>query len=239
MSRLAVPWQLVRVATKAAQSDRFAKVAATPFAAAVTIVLGEVERLVGELKTDLKSGRGVAVIALLKTIHDAVRGLRGELELPSDSPWGRQIAAIRTEISNLLKYEIESTPGRMRRLLRPRPAKDIAAGSELDAGDVAEVEALLDFVNACRKYAGELALNEVTQRSFSELQQYLEQGQAALLDTLRNANDSDRRFRQSQLEAAARFGGRVFGPEYAAMMTKAIEMALARNAEHMAAVRAS
>jgi hypothetical protein len=239
MSRLAVPWQLVRLATKAAQSDKAAKVAATPYAPVVGIVLAEIERLVGELKTDLRSGQGVAVIALLKAIHDAVRGLRGELELPSDFPWGRQVAAIRTEISNLLKHEIESAPGRMRRLLRPRPAKEIIAGSALDAGDVAEIEALIDFVNACHKYAGELALNEVTLRSFSELQQHLETGQAALLDALRNAGDSDRRFRQSQIEAAARFGGKVFGPEYAATLTKAIGVALARNAERTAAVRAS
>lgn len=235
MSRLAASWQLIRLATKAAESDKAARVAATPYAPAVTIVLAEVERLVGELKADLKSGRGVAVIALLKVIHDAARGLRTELELTVDSAWGRQLAAIRTEISSLLKSEIESAPGRLRRLLRPRPAKEIAAGSALDADDVNEVEALIGFVDACRKYAGELALNEVTLRTFTEMQQYLESGSQALLDGLRNAGDGDRRFRQSQLEAAARFGGRVFGPDYAATLSKAAEVALATNNERKAA----
>jgi hypothetical protein len=234
-SRLSISWQLIRLATNAAESDKAARVAATPFAAAVNIVLAEVERLVSELKADLKSGRGVAVIALLKVIHDSARGLRTEMDLAPDSAWGRRLAAIRTEVSNLLKTEIESAPGRMRRLLRPRPAKEIVAGSVLDDGDVAEVEALVGFVDACRKYAGELALNEMTLRSYSEMQQYLEGGSRALLDSLRNAGDSDRRFRQSQLQAAARFGSKIFGPDYATTLNKAVEVALAANAGRKAA----
>ena len=129
MSRLAAPWQLIRLAVKAAQSDDAARIAATPYAAAVAIVLAEIERMVGELKTDLKRGGGVPVTSLLKGLHDGARGLRTELDLPVDSPWGRRLAAIRTETSSVLKTEIESASGRVRRLLRPRPAAEIAPGS--------------------------------------------------------------------------------------------------------------
>ena len=103
MSRLAAPWQLIRLAVKAAQSDDAARIAATPYAAAVTIVLAEIERMVGELKTDLKRGGGVPMTSLLKGIHDSARGVRTELDLPVDSPWGRQLAAIRADISTVLK----------------------------------------------------------------------------------------------------------------------------------------
>jgi hypothetical protein len=230
MSRLTAPWQLIRLATLAAESDIAARIAESPYSAAVTAVLAEVERLVGELQTDLKSGRGIAVIALLKNIHDAARGLRTEMDLSPDTQWGRRLSAIRSQISNLLKSEIESMPGRVRRLLRPRPAKEIAAGSALDAGDVAEAEALIGFVDACRKYAGELAINEMTQRSYSELQQSLETGTPALLDGLRNSDEADRRFRQSQVDAAVRFCAKVFGPEYAASLAKAGE--IAANSAH-------
>ena len=41
---------------------------------------------VHELGSDLKSGRGIAVAVLLKDVHDAVRGMRSELDLTSDSP---------------------------------------------------------------------------------------------------------------------------------------------------------
>ena len=81
MSRLEAPWQLIRLAVKAAQSDDAARIAATPYAAAVVIVLAEIERMVGELKTDLRRGGGVPVTSLLKGLHDGARGLRTELDL--------------------------------------------------------------------------------------------------------------------------------------------------------------
>ena len=91
MNRLAAPWQLIRLGVRAAGSDTAARVAETPYGVSVTIVLSELERQVGELRDDLRSGRGVAVGALLKTIHDAARGLRTELNMPMDSSWGRAL----------------------------------------------------------------------------------------------------------------------------------------------------
>ncbi len=133
---------------------------------------------------------------------------------------------IRTEVSNLLKTEIESAPGNVRRLLRPRPVKEIAPGALLDAIDVDDTEMLVEFVGACRNYANELAVNEVTTRSFSELQHYLETGTKVLLDALRHAGDADRPFRQSQIEAAIRFCRTVFGADYAGLLAKAAEIAV-------------
>ena len=224
MGKLATPWQLIRVATRAAESDETARIAETPFADAVAIVLGEIEAMVGELRVELKARRPVT--SLLKGIHDAARGLRTELDLSADSPWSRQLAAIRTDISNLLKSEIESTPGRVRRLLRQRPLNEIAPGSLLDAIDVSDAEMLVEFVDACRSYANELAVNEVTTRTWLELQHYLETTDKALLDSLRNAGDADRPFRQSQVEAAVRFCRTVFGADYAVLLAKAAEIAM-------------
>ena len=174
MNRLAAPWQLIRIATRAAESDDTARVAETPYAAAVTLVLGEAESMVGELRSELRAGR--PIVSMLKAIHDAARGLRSEMDLSVESAWSRQLAAIRAEVSSLLKAEIEATPGFVRRLLRPRPAKDIAPGSLLDSIDVNEAEMRVEFVGACRQYASELAVNEVTTRAHSELTLYLETG---------------------------------------------------------------
>ncbi|MGC2073176.1 MAG: hypothetical protein WA694_18015 [Pseudolabrys sp.] len=93
------PWQLIRLGVKAAGSDTAARVADTNYGVAVNIVLAELERMVAELRDDLRSGQGFAVGSLLKTIHDAARGLRTELALPVDSTWGRALAAQRTQIS--------------------------------------------------------------------------------------------------------------------------------------------
>ncbi|MBI4366042.1 MAG: hypothetical protein HY543_04405 [Deltaproteobacteria bacterium] len=92
---------------------------------------------------------------------------------------------------------------------------------------MAETEALVDFVSACRYFASELAINEMTQRTFAELQQYLDSGMRALLDGLRHAGMADRSFRQSQVDAAVRFCAKVFGQEYASLLDKAAEVASA------------
>jgi hypothetical protein len=236
MNRLAAPWQLVRIAVRAAESDETARIAETPYAVAVAIVLGETENLVGELRIELKAGRPVG--SLLKGIHDAARGLRSEMDLSVDSAWARQLAAIRADVSGLLKAEIESTPGFVRRLLRPRPAKEIAPDSLLDSLDVNEAETRVEFVNACRHYASELAVSEATMRAHSELSLYLETGTKVLLDSLRVAGDADRPFRQSQVDAAIRFCKIIFGGEYAGLLAKAAEVAVQAAAAERRPVRA-
>jgi len=225
MSRLAAPWQLIRLAIKAAQTDDVVRVAATPYAAAVEIVLAEIERMVGELEADLERSGKVSVASLLKGIHDAARGLRTELDLVGDSPWSRRLVAIRAEVSGMLKRKIESAPGRMRRLLRPRPASDIAAGSVLDSGDVDDTDALIELVGVCRNFAGELAISEMTTRCYNELEHYLDTGTRQLIEGLRAAGPTDRPFRRSQVDAAVRFCARAFGQEYAALLAKAAEVA--------------
>lgn len=227
MSRLAAPWQLIRFGTRAAGGDTAARVAKTEYGVAVTIVLADLERMVGELRDDLHSGRGVAVAALLKTIHDSARGLRTELDLPVDSTWGRALGAIRSQIADLLRAQIESMPGRVRKLLRPRPSAEIQPNSALDPDEVTEIEALVEFVGACRLFAGELAMNEMTQRTFADLQQYLDSGMRALLDGVRHAGTADRSFRQSQVDAAVRLCAKVFGQDYASLLGKAAEVAAA------------
>ena len=231
MNRMTAPWQLIRLGVKAAGSDTAARVSETNYGVAVNIVLAELDRMVAELREDLHSGQGVAVGALLKTIHDSARGLRTELELPIDSTWGRALAAQRAQISELLRTEIESMPTRVRRLLRLRPAKEIRPNAVLDPNEVAEVEAMVEFVGICRYFAGELAINEMTQRALSELRQNLDNGTRALLEGLRHAGEGDRSFRQSQVDAAVRFCAKVFGRDYAALLVKAAEVAGAAEAK--------
>jgi hypothetical protein len=137
----------------------------------------------------------------------------------------RRIAAVRAEISSVLKAEIESVPARLRRLLRPRPSNEILPHSVLDAGDIADTEARIEFIGACRNYAGELAISEMTLRTLHDIQQYLESVTRSLLDTLRMAGELDRPFRKSQVDAANRFCGKAFGKDYASLLVKAAEIA--------------
>lgn len=226
VARLVAPWQVIRLAIAAAGSDDEIRVAATPFGVAVTMAIHDLVQIAGGLRADIKRGNFANVPDGLKTVHDGVRGLRTELDIRNDSAWGRQLASIRVDISNALQTEIDSVPGRVRRLLRQRPAKDISATSRLDPIDIDETAALIDFVAVCRTYASELAINEVTLRTFSDLQHYLEPTTEALVESLRGADSKVLPFRQMQVKAAIRFCEVLFGRDYAALMERAAETAL-------------
>jgi predicted DNA-binding protein len=226
MSRLPAPWQIIRLAVKIAASDDEIRVAATPYGVAVTIALHDLSFLAARLRTDIKRGHFDNVAEHLKSLHDGVRGLRTELDLRNDSPWGRQLASIRADISNALQSEIDSVPGRVRRLLRQRADKDISSGAKVDAGEVDEAAALIDFVAVCRTYASELAINEVTLRTYSDLQQYVEKSTEALVQSLRGGATKARAYRQMQVNAAIRFCEILFGQDYASLMSRAAENAL-------------
>jgi hypothetical protein len=226
MQRLAAPWQIIRLAIKMAASDDELRVAATPYGVAVTIALHDLAFLTACLRTDIRRGHFDNVGEQLKVLHDGARGLRTELDLRNDSAWGRQLTAIRAEISNSLQSEIESVPGRVRRILRQRADKDIASAPKIDASEVEETAALIDFVAVCRTYASELAINEVTLRTYSDLQHYVEHSTEALVQALRGSDTKARAYRQMQAKAAIRFCEILFGHDYASLMSRAAENAV-------------
>jgi hypothetical protein len=227
MRRLHARWQLVRLAIRTAETDVAASVAQSPLALAGTLVFAELRCLVQELRSDLRAGQIATAIDLCKELHDAIRPLRTELDFSEDSPWARELASLRVDISAALEAEIEGAPGRLRRLIRPRPAREIEPGAVLDATDVADAEAHIKLVNACRRYAGELAVNELAPRVLADMRDYFEAGSPALLESLRGAGSADRRFRQSQVDAAVRLSGALFGNDYSALFAKAAAMAAA------------
>jgi hypothetical protein len=226
MQRLTAPWQIIRIAIKMAASDDELRVAATPYGVAVTIALHDLSCLASSLRLDIRRGQFANIADNLKILHDGVRGLRTELDLRNDSTWGRQLAAIRADISSTLQSEIESVPGRVRRILRQRPDKDIPAGAGIDSSEVDEVVSLINFVAVCRTYASELAINEVTLRTYSDLQHYVEQTTESLVQSLRGGDSKVRAYRQAQAASAVRFCEALFGNEYASLMSRAVENAL-------------
>ncbi|WP_439924854.1 hypothetical protein [Nitrobacter sp. JJSN] len=227
MQRLSASWQIIRLAIKIASLDDEIRVAATPYGVAVTLVLDDLSRTSAALRADIRSGRFENVSEYLKTVHDGVRGLRTELDIRADSSWGRKLASIRVDISNGLQSEIDGVPGRVRRLLRQRPDKDIPPGARIDPTEVEETAALIDFVAVCRTYASELAINEVTMRTYSDLQQYVERATETLVESLRNGDERARAFRQQQVKATIRFCEVLFGHDYSSLMSRAAENALA------------
>src|ERR1700759_4594886 len=209
-----------------AASDDEMRVAATPYGIAVSLALHDLYCMAARLRMDIRRGQLANVGESLKSLHEGVRGLRTELDLRNDSSWGKQLASIRADISNALQSEIDRVPGRVRRILRQRSDKDVLAGARVDNTEVEEVVALIGFVAVCRTYADELAINEVTLRTYSDLQHYVEQATEALVESLRGGDGRGRAYRQAQARAAVRFCEVLFGSEYASLMSRAIDNSL-------------
>lgn len=222
--RLPEPWQVIRLGISVAASDDELRVAGTPFGVTVTMAIHDMSQLVTALRSDLKRSHFQDLSSHLKALHDGMRGLRTELDIRTDSAWGRRLTAIRSEISSALHSEIDGVPGKVRRLLRQGPDKEVTANSKVDAADVEEVAALIDFVAICRNYAAELAINEASLRSYSELQQYVESATQTLMESLRSPDPTIRAYRLMQMQAAIRFCDVMFGPDYASLMRRAAEM---------------
>lgn len=221
--RLETPWQLVRIAVSAAGSDAAARIMEHPHSAAVTLVLGDIERQVDLLRTEVRTQRGNPV-ARVKVLHDAIRGIRTEIDLPATSSWARQIMAICSAISGILRREIESTPGAVRLLLRPKKADQIAPGATVDETEVARCMRMVELVAACRPLASELAVGEITARVATDLEQWLHQTTQALVEALRTANDTARPYRRSQVEAAIHFCAPILGEDYSARIAKSADI---------------
>jgi hypothetical protein len=223
MGRLAAPWQLIRLAVRSAGTDAAIRLSQSSFARAVDVVIAEMNRAITALRNEVEAGRMAQAGPLVKEVHDSARALHTEIDLSGDLPWGRALGAARSEVAELLQGEIETIPGRVRRLLRLRRGEE--ASRPLDSAEVDDVEAALELFGACRTYASELALSELTLRVQSELQNFFDSGTQILIDGLRSASPLERPGRESQVDAAVRFCGRLFGAEYATLLGKAADLA--------------
>jgi hypothetical protein len=225
-SRLAVPSHLLRLAVAAAETDSAQRIAETPYAFAVDLVIDETARVVLRLADDLHARATSDICSGIKKFHDLARGLTTELDVSVDTRWTRRLSQLRADTARLLRSRIDGLPGQVRRLLRPRPRDEIAEGSTLDPHEISDLASLLEVLGTCRMCAGEIALNEITLRLSSELETCLDNATQALLESIRQSSASDRAFRLSQLNAAVQFSARIFGKRYAELLAKAAEVAL-------------
>ena len=227
MQRLPASWELVRLAVHAAATDDGQRVAAHPFGVAVPMAIENLSQIAARLRDDIRRGQLDHACDHVKAVHDGVRVLRTELDIRNDTAWGRSMAMLRVDASGALKSAIDNVPGRVRRLLRQRPDKDVTPTTRLDPTEIDETAALIDFVAVCRSYASELAINEVTLRTFSDLQSYVETSTEALVESLRTCEMGVRSLREQQARAAIRFCEVLFGHDYAVLMSRSADNALA------------
>jgi len=232
-SRLAAPVHLLRLVVASVETDSAKKIAETPFAFAIDLIVDEATRAAIRLTRDMRANSDADICAGIKRFHDLARGLATEIDMSEESRWTKRLAQLRADTAALLRSRIDGLPGQVRRLLQPRPKEEIAPSSVVDTHAVADVEASLEVLRACRMYAAEVAVSEITLRLSSEIETCIDTATQALLDSVRNSSPEDRPFRLSQLDAAVRFSTKVFGRRYAELLAKAAEVAI--HSEHRAA----
>lgn len=222
-TRLAVPHQILRVATRVLETDDPARILPTPYRVAVDLALTDLERCQARVAAAVDRGEPAAAIAPARQFHDGARGLRTELDLGGENAWNKQLAILRGRMAKTLTAAIEAAPGRLRQLLRA-PVRDNAV---VDASDVEEVENALELVVACRAYAGEMAMSEAANRVFAEIQSHLEHTTTQLLELSRGVDGEDFNHRVARINAAVRFCAKIFGSSYAQLLQKAADVAIA------------
>ena len=118
--RLKTHWQLIRLATQAAATKNAADVAATPYAAVVTMVLDRLEDKRRLLRIALKHERILVAKEILVDIYDTEYALRVRIDQFAESAWGQRLDALIASITELVESEIKRFPGNVGRVLESR-----------------------------------------------------------------------------------------------------------------------
>ncbi|MGB9118737.1 hypothetical protein [Bradyrhizobium sp.] len=118
--RLKTNWQLIRLATKAAPSKNAADIAATPYAAAVSMVLDRLEDQRATLRFALKNERILVAREILAFVYDTEYALRVRIDLLDQSDWGRRLDELMAAIAALVDAEVSRFPEKVGHILGSR-----------------------------------------------------------------------------------------------------------------------
>ena len=130
-----------------------------------------------------------------------MRGLRTELDIRSDSMGPPARVDQGRYFQRACNRRSTAFPAACGGCSVSGPTRNLAQRAASTRLEVEETAALIDFVAVCRTYASELAINEVTLRTYWDLQQYVEQTTEALVESLR------RRMSTPRVPAATGRGG--------------------------------
>lgn len=118
--RLKTPWQLIRLATKAARSKRAADVATAPYGITVAMVLDLLEDNRLALRIALKHNRVIIAREILVEIYDTEYALQVRIEEFEESEWGTRLRTIMEAIASLVEAEVSRFPDEVGHVLESR-----------------------------------------------------------------------------------------------------------------------
>jgi hypothetical protein len=118
--RLKTPWQLIRLATRAALSKNAADVAATPYAAVVSMVLDRLDDNREALRIALKNERVFVAKELLTDIYDTEHALQVRFDRLDESDWGKRLRHLMSAINAMVEAEVSRFPGEIHHIMASR-----------------------------------------------------------------------------------------------------------------------
>jgi hypothetical protein len=119
-NRLRTPWQLIRLATKAAPSKNAADIAATPFAIAISMVLDRLDDKRSALRVALRNNRVLVCREILTDIYDTEYALRVRIDLLDESDWGKRLRNLMSAVAALVEAEVSRFPDNIAHVLGSR-----------------------------------------------------------------------------------------------------------------------
>lgn len=154
--RLATPWQLIRLATKASPTRNAADVAATPNAVAVSMVLDQLDDNRHALRIALKNGRVVVARDILVGVYDTEHALQVRIRGLEQSEWGKRLCDIMGAIATLVDGEVKRFPDKLGHVLTSRSLRR----HNLLAGRLTHLawkgrDAIRDSTTFCKKLVGQ------------------------------------------------------------------------------------
>jgi hypothetical protein len=106
MRRLAMPWQLLHLATKMVDSKAPAAIAGAPYALAVSMVIDQISERRLLLAMAMRSNRVLVAKGILKEIYAIEAALKAQIEL-GDSDWGKRLREEMEAVAAELDAEVE------------------------------------------------------------------------------------------------------------------------------------
>jgi hypothetical protein len=118
--RVKTPWELVRLATRAAASKSVADVAATPYACVVPMVLDRLDDKRLALRIALRHNRVLVSRQLLTEIYDLDYALKVRIDGIEQSDWGVRLQQLMDAIAALVAAEVSRFPDNVGHILGSR-----------------------------------------------------------------------------------------------------------------------
>lgn len=229
--RLYQPAGLLRLLTLHERTDDGKRLVRSRLAPCVDIVAAEMEIVLERLARSVgRPSEYEAHVLAIRRFYDLANGLGVAIELDGVPEWRNMLAAQRRRASEILSSDVQNIPGAVRRALRTRRREGERRTAPSEEA-IQEAEHAVRSMVALRPYRGELAMNELLGNVISQVENYIEVVNGAILQDLRTATGPDRDIAHAELDAAVRINTIVFGENYAQLLKRSGEVASPKLAQ--------